>query len=51
VRKTTVVILDHLNIKKIKSTKIILKKNIKTMWGKTVAIHNVLKKKTAKLNS
>jgi hypothetical protein len=55
VRKATVVILDHLNIKKIKSTKIILKKiikkNIKTMWGKTVAIHNVLKKKTTKLNS
>jgi hypothetical protein len=41
--------------KKIKSTKIILekiiKKNIKTMREKTVAIHNVLKKKTTKLNS
>jgi len=49
VRKTTVVILNQLNIKKIKSTKIIfekiIKKNIKTMWGNTVAIHNVLKKK------
>ena len=49
VRKTTVVILNQLNIKKIKSTKIILKKiikkNIKIMWGNTVAIQNVLKKK------
>jgi len=39
-----------------KSTKIIMKKNKKkqlkkTMWGNTVAIHNVLKKKTTKLNS
>jgi glutaredoxin-related protein len=55
VRKTIVVILNQLNIKKIKSTKIILKKiikkNIKTMWKNTVAIHNVLKKKTTKLNS
>jgi hypothetical protein len=54
-RKVTVVILNQLNIKKIKSTKIILKKiikkNIKTMWGNTVVIHNVLKKKTTKLNS
>jgi hypothetical protein len=49
VRKITVVILNQLNIKKIKSTKIILKKiikkNIKIMWGNTVAIQNVLKKK------
>jgi len=31
----------------------ILKKNHekKTMWGNTVAIHSVLKKKTTKLNS
>jgi hypothetical protein len=35
-----------------KSTKIILekqKKNIKTMWENTVAIHNVLKKKNYKV--
>jgi hypothetical protein len=40
-------------MKKIKSIKIILKKNHlkKTMWGNTVAIHSVLKKKTKKLNS
>jgi hypothetical protein len=52
VRKAAIVILNQLNIKKIKSTKIILekiiKKNIKTMWGNTVAIHNVLKKKNYK---
>jgi hypothetical protein len=51
-RKATVVILNQFNIKKIKSIKIILekiiKKNIKTMWGNTVAIHNVLKKKNYK---
>jgi hypothetical protein len=43
---------NKLNIKKIKSTRIILQKIIKknknkkkrTMWGNTVAIHNVLKK-------
>jgi hypothetical protein len=35
-------------MKKIKSTKTILEK--KTIWGNTVAIHNVLKKKTTKLN-
>jgi glutaredoxin-related protein len=50
-RKATVVILNQLNIKKIKSTKIILEKNIKTMWENIIAIHNVLKKKTTKLNS
>jgi hypothetical protein len=43
-------------MKNIKSTKIILEKNQKkkrkkTMWGNTVAIHSVLKKKTTKLNS
>jgi hypothetical protein len=39
-------------MKKIKSIKIILKKKSfkKTMWGNTVAIHSVLKKKTKKLN-
>jgi len=54
VRKATVVILNQLNIKKIKSTKNFgknHKKNIKTIWGDTVAIHNVFKKKTTKLNS
>jgi len=41
---------------KIKSTKTILEKKTKkiikkkTMWENTVAIHNVLKKKTKKLN-
>jgi hypothetical protein len=51
-RKYTVVILNQLNIKKIKLTKTILKKIItkKTMWGMTVAIHIVYKKNT-KLNS
>jgi len=40
-------------MKKKKSTKTILKKKSekKTMWGNTVAIHSVLKKKTTKLNS
>jgi len=40
-------------LKKIKSTKIILEKKNhkkKTMQGNIVAIHNVLKKKTTKLN-
>jgi len=32
------------------SRKKIIKKK-KTMWGNTIAIHNVLKKKTTKLNS
>jgi len=35
-------------MKKIKSIKTILEK--KNMWGNTVAIHSVLKKKTTKLN-
>jgi hypothetical protein len=52
VRKTIVVILNQLNIKKIKSTEIILekiiKKNIITMCGNIVAIQNVLKKKNYK---
>jgi hypothetical protein len=51
VKKVIVIIFNQLNIKKIKSTKIILEKNIKTMWGNTVAIHNVLKQKITKLNS
>jgi hypothetical protein len=41
-------------LKIIKLIKIILKKIItkkKIMWGNTVAIHGVLKKKTTKLNS
>jgi hypothetical protein len=51
VRKYTVVILNKLNIKKIKLTKTILKKFItkKNMWGMTVAIHSVLKKKKYKV--
>jgi hypothetical protein len=59
-KKITKLNFNQLNIKKIKSTKIILekksykkntKKEKKTMWGNTVAIHNVLKKKITKLNS
>jgi hypothetical protein len=47
-RKSTVVILNQLNIK----NKGIDKDNLKKiMWGNTIAIHNVLKKKTTKLNS
>ena len=39
-------------MKKVKLTNTILKKKIKkNMWRKTIAIHNVLKKKTTKLNS
>jgi hypothetical protein len=49
VRKAIVVILNQLNIKKIKSTKIILKKIIKKNHvGNTVAIHSVLKEKNYK---
>jgi len=54
VRKYIVVILNQLNIKKIKLTKIILKKFIqkKNMRGMTIAIHNVLKNKyKAKLST
>jgi hypothetical protein len=49
-RKSTIVILNQLNIKNNKSIKIILKKIItkQIMWGNTVAIHNVLKKKNYK---
>jgi antitoxin component of RelBE/YafQ-DinJ toxin-antitoxin module len=41
-RKSTIVILNQLNIKIIKSIKIILKKII---WENTIAIHSILKKK------
>jgi hypothetical protein len=45
-RKFTIVILNQLNIKIIKSIKIILKKIIKKIiWGNTIAIHSILKKK------
>jgi len=48
-------IFNHLNIKnklkKIILEKIIKKQTKKTMWRKTVAINNVLKKKITKLNS
>jgi hypothetical protein len=51
-RKSTVVILNQLNIKNNKIDKENLKKIIKTiMWGNTIAIHSILKKKTTKLNS
>jgi major membrane immunogen (membrane-anchored lipoprotein) len=52
-RKSTVVILNQLNIKNNKIDKYNFKKIItkKIMWGNTVAIHSVLKKKTTKLNS
>jgi hypothetical protein len=46
VRKATTVILSQLNIKKIKSTNNFEKNHKKkTMWGNTISIHNVLKKK------
>ena len=45
-RKATTVILSQLNIKKIKSTNNFEKNHKKkTMWGNTISIHNVLKKK------
>jgi hypothetical protein len=51
-RKVTVVIFNQYIIRKNKLIdnfeKKIIKKN--TMWGNTVAIHSVLKKKTTKLN-
>jgi len=51
-RKYTVVILNQLNIKNNKIDKDNFEKNHKKiMWGNTVAIHSVLKKKTTKLNS
>ena len=52
-RKSTVVILNQLNIKNNKIDKDNFEKNHKKkiMWGNTVAIHNVFKKKTTELNS
>ena len=51
-RKSKVVILNQLNIKNNKINKDNFKKNHKKfMWGNTIAIHSVLKKKTTKLNS
>ena len=51
-RKSTVVILNQLNIKNNKINKDNFEKNHKKklMWRNTVAIYNVLKKKTTKLN-
>ena len=57
VGKSTIVILNQLNIKK-NSTKIILRKKhmgkhcskTKTMWIKIVTIHSVLKKTITKQN-
>jgi hypothetical protein len=49
-RKSTVVILNQLNIKNNKIDKDNFEKKKKIMWWNTVAIHNVLKKKTTKLN-
>jgi hypothetical protein len=54
VKEAIVVILNQLNINKIKLTKIIFKKIIKKtkiIWGNTIGINIVLKKKTSKLNS
>ena len=53
-RKSTVVILNQLNIKNNKINKDNFKKNHNKkniIWGNTIAIHGVLKKKTTKLNS
>jgi len=52
-RKSTVVILNQLNIKNNKIDKDNFEKIItkKIMYGNIVAIHSVLKKKTTKLNS
>jgi hypothetical protein len=51
-RKSTVVILNQLNIKNNKINKDNFEKNHKKklMWKNIVAIYNVLKKKTTKLN-
>jgi hypothetical protein len=50
-RKFTIVILNQFNIKNNKIDKDNFEKNYKKiMWGNIVAIHNVLKKKTTKLN-
>ena len=51
-RKSKVVILNQLNIKNNKINKDNFEKNHKKfMWGNTIAIHSVLKKKITKLNS
>jgi hypothetical protein len=53
-RKATIVILNQLNIKKIKSTKIILKniiKKYKNHVGKHCSNPQYFKEKTTKLNS
>ena len=52
-RKSTIVILNQLNIKNNKINKDNFEKNHnkKIMWGNTVAIHGFLKKKTTTLNS
>jgi hypothetical protein len=53
-RKSTVVILNQLNIKNNKINKDNFEKNHnkkKNLWGNTIAIHIVLKEKTTKLNS
>ena len=52
-RKSTVVIFNQLNIKNNKIDKEIFLKNYnkkKIMWGNTLAINDILKKKTTKLN-
>ena len=52
-RKSTVVIINQLNIKSNKIDKDNFEKNYNKknfMWGNTLAIHSVLKKKTMKLN-
>ena len=52
-RKSTVVIFNQLNIKNNKIDKDNLKKLItkkKIMWGNNLAINDVLKEKTTKLN-
>jgi len=48
VRKYTVVIVNQLNIKKIKLTDNFEKIHKKNMWGMSVVIHSVLKKKKYK---
>ena len=53
-RKSTAIILNQLNIKNNKIDKDNFEKNhkkTKIMWGNTVTIHIVFKKKTTKLNS
>ena len=53
-RKSTVVIFNQLNIKNNKINKDNFEKNHnkkKILWENTIAIHNVLKEKTTKLNS